>query len=98
MTNKKRAAAVVSAAFVIVALIASLFFIVHEADHDCIGEGCPVCAVVALCRDSLETLGNSLIAVAAVFSCCFFTVLAVLFSLSATYLQTPISLKVKLLD
>ena len=69
MTNKKRSAAVLCALFVLFALIASLFFIVHEADHDCRGENCLVCAVIALCQNTIKTLCGALIAAAFAFAC-----------------------------
>lgn len=98
MVTKRRFAAAILAALVIVAVTASLFVVVHEADHDCIGEGCPVCAVVAVCRNTLKTLSGALAAfAAAAASVCFAAIL--ILALNASFRsETPISLKVKLLN
>lgn len=98
MVTKRRFAAAILAAFILVAVTASLFIVVHEADHDCIGEGCPICAVITLCQNTLKALGDALIAAALVFACFCFAASVMSFSRIATYNQTPISLKVKLLN
>ena len=98
MTNKKHSAAIICAAFVLFALMISLFVIADESDHDCIGENCPVCAVIALCQNTLKTLGDALIAAAVVFACFCFTASVISFFHVVTYNETPISLKVKLLN
>ncbi len=98
MTNKKRFAAIALAALVLFVLTASLFVIAHEADHDCTGENCPVCAVIAVCRNTLKTLGDTLIAAAVVFGCFCLAGSAVAFFRTEIYSETPISLKVKLLN
>ncbi len=38
--------------------ILSVAYIVKEADHDCQGEGCPVCETVLLCGENLQLLGT----------------------------------------
>ena len=47
MTGKKKkcTAAIICILFVFVTF-ASLFYIVKEADHECTGENCPICACV----------------------------------------------------
>ena len=98
MVTKRRFAAAILAAFILVAVAASLFIVVHEADHDCIGEGCPICAVVAVCQNTLKTLFRALAVFAAIaVSVCFAVVFITVFSASV-HNETPISLKVKLLD
>lgn len=55
-----------SLAVLTVALILfSVLFLSGEADHVCRGEGCPVCACMRRCEDSLRKLGASLPALAA---------------------------------
>ena len=98
MVTKRRFAAAILAALILVAVTASLFIVVHEADHDCIGEGCPVCAVVAVCRNTLKTLSGALAVFAAIAaSVCFAVILITGFNASL-HNETPISLKVKLLN
>ncbi len=98
MTNKKRFAAIALAVLVLFVLMTSLFVIAHEADHDCTGENCPVCAVIAFCRNTLKTLGDALIAAAVVFGCFCLAGSVTAFSRAEIYSETPISLKVKLLN
>ncbi|MBQ7645754.1 MAG: hypothetical protein IJS94_00655 [Clostridia bacterium] len=98
MVTKRRFAAAILAAFILVAVAASLFIVVHEADHDCIGEGCPICAVVAVCQNTLKTLSGALAVCAAIAaSVCFAEILITVFNASF-HSETPVSLKVKLLD
>ncbi len=98
MTNKKRFAAIALAALVLFVLMTSLFVIAHEADHDCTGENCPVCAFIAVCRNTLKTLGDALIAAAVVFGCLCLAWSAAAFSRTEIYNESPVSLKVKLLN
>ena len=96
--TKRRFAAAILAALILVAVTASLFVVAHEADHDCIGEGCPVCAFIAVCQNTLETLSEALGVFAAIaapvcFVAVFFTPLK-----AVLYKGTPVLLKVKLLN
>ena len=97
MKNIKRTTAVLLAALVLFAVISSLFAVIHEAHHDCTGENCRVCAMVAVCRTTLRTLADALIAAAAV-SACLCTALPVIYFSRAYFGKTLISLKVKLLN
>ncbi|MBQ8092959.1 MAG: hypothetical protein IJ242_05215 [Clostridia bacterium] len=47
MSTGKRVFSVVLSGLMILVLILSSACIMHEADHDCIGEGCSVCAHIA---------------------------------------------------
>lgn len=98
MTKQRRLAAVLFAVLILVALMTSLFLMSHAADHDCIGEDCPVCAVIALCRNTLKTLCGVLLAAAAVFACARFAALLLSDLRGLSYRETPITLKVKLLN
>lgn len=97
--KKKRFAAAVLAVLVLVAITLALFIIVREADHDCTGEDCHICETLAICNGALKTLGEILILVAALFAAAY-TVLTSLVPFSSIVLHdnTPISLKVKLLN
>ena len=98
MTNKKCLTVVILAAPILCALMTSLFVIMHEADHDCIGENCPVCAVIAVCQNTLKTLGGIVGAAALAFACFCFAASVIAFFLTISYNKTPVSLKVKLLN
>ena len=61
--TKRKAALILTISFVFVMLFSHVF-IIAEADHDCSGEDCPVCAVIAVLSDAFKEL--SLIGFAAV--------------------------------
>lgn len=55
--KQKMAAWIACAAFVLITLC-SLLFIVKEADHDCTGKDCPVCAQISEAEHILKKLGS----------------------------------------
>lgn len=57
MTNRKRAGALLLCIGLILVLSVSIIFIAHEADHDCCGEDCPICQMIAVNIRLLRTLG-----------------------------------------
>ncbi len=90
-------AAVILAVFFAVSIVLSLTFITLEADHDCIGEDCPVCAVIAACENTIRTAGSALMATAVIL---IFRII-LMYSLPAVthaVKATPFSLKVRLLN
>lgn len=57
-TKKQKTLAFITCmAFIAVALF-SMLFIVKEADHDCTGENCPVCACIHQAEQTLKQLGT----------------------------------------
>ncbi|WP_099468713.1 hypothetical protein [Konateibacter massiliensis] len=66
MHTKKQSslAFLICAAFIIVTLF-STFFIVKEANHNCSGEDCPICACVHQTEQTLKQLGTGTIETAA---------------------------------
>lgn len=48
------------------AMVFSVFFIAEEADHDCTGEDCPICAEIRVCAN---VLGSAAIVPAATAVC-----------------------------
>lgn len=48
---------IICMAFITVALF-SMLFIVKEADHDCTGENCPICACIHQAEQTLKQLGT----------------------------------------
>lgn len=53
-----RTAAGVLGVMLLFAVLFSAFYIAAEADHDCCGEGCLICACVHQCQNILRQLGN----------------------------------------
>ncbi|MBQ7604824.1 MAG: hypothetical protein IJU75_07685 [Clostridia bacterium] len=98
MTTKRRFAAAILAALILAAVTASLFIVAHESHHNCVGENCRVCSVIAVCQNTLKTISGGLAAFAATAaSVCFAVILVTAYNASLRG-ETPISLKVKLLD
>ena len=62
MQDRKRRIALFLCLGLILALLASSAYIIHEANHDCTGEDCPVCQMIAV---NLSVLRLSFIAVLA---------------------------------
>jgi len=80
-------------------ILASLSFIVIEADHECHGEDCHICAAIFQCDNAFRNFGSTVlqlvVAALAVSVCLQFLALCV--SGNAECL-TPISSKVRLND
>ena len=55
MTNRKRIYAWILCFGFVLTLFVSSAYIVHEADHDCIGEGCDICETIALTEALLHS-------------------------------------------
>lgn len=66
MEKKKRIAALLLAVTVLLVMLYSALFIAAEADHDCVGENCPICYQINVCQNALKNL--SLAVCAAVFA------------------------------
>ncbi|ENZ05313.1 hypothetical protein [Enterocloster clostridioformis] len=62
--KQKTLAFLTCATFILVALF-SILFIVEEADHDCTGENCPVCACIHQAEQTLKQLGTGVAEAAA---------------------------------
>ena len=67
MTSQKRIGALSLCVGMALVLAVSAAFIIHEADHDCTGENCPVCRMIAVNINLLRTLGLSVIAFLSLF-------------------------------
>ncbi len=97
MMKTKRFASVLAllAAFI---MLFSVLFIALEADHDCRGEDCAICAQIQVCEDLIRNLLTSTAFLAAAW--CYF-VLIRLFAVAdrcSVFPHTLIALKVKLSD
>ena len=67
MTNRKRFAALLLCVGLLLVLTTSAFLLIHEADHDCSGEDCPVCRLIAINIRLLRTLGLAVLALLSLF-------------------------------
>ncbi len=57
-SKKKKAAAILMSIMILGVLLLSVAFLIHEADHDCTGEDCPVCAMMQQCENTLSRMGT----------------------------------------
>lgn len=98
MEKKKRIAALLLAVTVLLVMLYSALFIAVEADHDCVGENCPICYQISVCQNTLKNLSLAVCAVA--FAAAFTYTLCRSISVCTDYAQsyTLVSLKVKLSD
>lgn len=62
MTDRKRIGTLMLCIGLALVLAVSTAFLVHEADHDCSGEDCPVCRMIAVSINLLHALGLAVIA------------------------------------
>ena len=74
MPGHKRIAAGIMGILMLFIVLFSAFYIAAEADHDCTGEDCPICACIQQCENTLHQIGDGIASQAAViisFSCSF---------------------------
>ena len=98
MEKKKRIIAILLAVTVFFVMLYSALFIVVHAEHDCVGENCPICYQIDVCQNALKNL--SLAVSAAAFAAAFTYTLCRSISSCAAVIPsyTLVSLKVKLTD
>ncbi len=68
MTNRKRVAALLLCIGLVFALAVSSACIAHEAGHDCTGEDCPICRIIATNEDVLRMSGLAVLMLLALFA------------------------------
>ena len=68
MAGRKRLGALLLCIGLILVLSVSTAFMIHEADHDCTGEDCPVCRNIAIHIRLLRTIGLAALILPAFFS------------------------------
>lgn len=96
MTRKHRIVAMlICICFVLISAF-SLLYVLQEAQHDCIGNNCPVCAFLHVVSERLRTLSltcNAFLFMFSVFTCLY----AVLSALRMVCPHTsPVSQKVRM--
>ncbi|MBQ4247257.1 MAG: hypothetical protein II703_01540 [Ruminococcus sp.] len=96
--KKAKRAAVVTALVLIVAMLFSVLFIAHEAEHECTGENCQVCMKISACENALKNITGAVAAAAALGVVCYVFVRTLLPIHSFCAASSPITLKVKLSD
>ncbi len=97
-SGEKRIAAGILCLLLLVIVLFSVSYPAFEADHDCAGEDCAICACIRLCESTFRRFGSvvPVLLTAAVPLLLFFTAAAPL--AGAVPLKTPVSGKVRLND
>ena len=98
MEKKKKIITLLLAVAVLFVMLYSALFIAAHADHDCVGENCPICYQINVCKNTLK---NLLLAVCtAAFAAAFTYTLCRCIHVRTDYAQryTLVSLKVQLSD
>ena len=96
MESIKKLLALLVCAMLFLSLVFSISFISHEAEHDCVGEECVICAVISRCAEILERL-LAVSALALLFGAVrSFVICVVCASQSVCSTHSPVKLKVKL--
>ena len=96
MEKKKRIAALLLAVTVLLVMLYSALFIAAEADHDCVGEGCPICYQVDACQNTLKSLSLAVCVTAVAVAFTYTLCRCISFCTDYAQRDTLVSLKVKL--
>ena len=94
--KRKRLLAALIVVLTVAALLAACGFLALEAEHDCPGEGCHICAQLGVCMNLLRTFFIGLGVTALCVLCA--TARPVLRAAGAAAFPTPVSLKIRLLN
>ena len=81
---------------VLLFLFVSTYFIAYEADHECTGEDCPVCALIQMSENSLRQLGSGAPAATAASSLFVLILVMQICTSDSITLSTPVSRKTRL--
>lgn len=98
MEKKKKIAAILLAVTVMFVMPYSALFIAAEADHDCVGENCPICYQISVCENTLKNLSLAVCAVAIAVAFTYTLCRSISACTDVIPSHTLVSLKVKLTD
>ena len=98
MTKKKRIISLVVAVAVFFVMLYSALYIAAEANHDCVGENCPICYQISVCENTLKNLSFAVCAVAFAAAFTYTPRRSITACADVTPSYTLVSLKVKLTD
>ena len=80
----------------LILVLFSAFYIATEADHDCCGEDCPICAYIHQCENTLRGIGDGTAVRPVIIAPVILFRLAAAFTITAVSRDTLISRKVRL--
>ena len=96
MSKRNRVLSVLLAASVLFVILSSVFFIAIEADHDCVGEDCPICYQISVCKHTLKSVWQTILVVNLAGFIGIFLISLPAFTKKLAYNTSLVSLKVKL--
>lgn len=64
MTNRRRMSALLLCIGMILVLIVSSAYVAHEAGHNCSGDDCPICQMIAVSTNLLRIIGLAVLLLA----------------------------------
>lgn len=96
MTKRIRAIAAILAGIVAVVILSSSLYIAAEADHDCHGADCLICAHIVVCENTLRELACAVLVAVAATGLTYAFVDSVSYGKRSYTDNTLVSLKVKL--
>ena len=98
MTKKKRIIFLVVAVAAFFVMLYSALYIAAEANHDCVGENCPICYQISVCENALKNLSSAVCAVAFAAAVTYTLCRSISACAEVTPSDTLVLLKVKLTD
>ena len=95
-SQPKRFAAGIIALMMLIVVLFAVSFITEEADHDCSGDDCPICACIQLCENTIQQIGSGAAAQAAVIIPAILFFISILLSVCVWSQETLVSRKARL--
>ena len=95
-SNQLRITAGIMGLMVLAMVLFSAFYIAAEADHDCAGKDCTVCACIRQCENALHGIENGKAAPSGAVTWLILILFTAVFSVTAASQDTPVSSKVRL--
>ncbi len=92
--QKKKSFALVL--MLMICILSSVCFIAAEAEHDCIGEDCPVCASLLQCEELVQKLGTWIVFLTVCGTLFFHQIIPVNKAVIQLPAATPVKLKIQL--
>lgn len=94
--KKTRAAVLMLLILIISILLLCNVCIAFEAQHECFGEGCPICAHMHLCMDITHGLGTERLHTVLIGAICISLFMAIVLIGTAVHINmTPVAMRVR---
>ena len=82
---------------IIAASLTAQIVIITNANHDCIGDGCPICKLIHNAEMLLKQIGRILISISVIYEALLIIPMAmIMIGLLCIYFSTPVKAKVRL--